>query len=184
MTEQDISQPGSTDYTLDVRVIQVREIRPDDTDRLRALHAHLSVDSIVHRFFYYLPALSEELAAQFTHMDERNTMAFIATIGAGSDEQIIGVARYCGVGSYTAEVAFTVLDQWQGHGIAKLLLHRLAAYACEQGYTTFVAYIMPDNLRMLNLVRSSGFPFTLRNEEGNVVATLDISHASQQVQGE
>jgi GNAT superfamily N-acetyltransferase len=68
------------DLTLrDGSVVHVRAIRADDTARLQAFHAHLSMDSIIWRFFRSVPSLSDEQARQFTHVDYRDRMALVAT---------------------------------------------------------------------------------------------------------
>src|SRR5262245_44380219 len=116
----------------------MRPIRPSDTGMLRKFHAGLSADSILFRFFHFVPVLSEEDAAHFTHVDYLSRMALLATTIVGGEEQIIGVVRYDRVGQDAAEVAFVVTDRWQGHGLATALLYRLAAYAHAHGLNTFV----------------------------------------------
>ena len=57
-----------------------------------------------------------------------------------------------------AEVAFAVADDWQGRGIATLLLVRLAELADAAGIETLTAMVHPSNHRMLRVFRDSGFP--------------------------
>jgi hypothetical protein len=66
------AQAASLEASLILRdgsVVLVRLIRDDDLDRLRTFHASLSVDSIVFRFFRFLPQLPSDLAARFTQID-------------------------------------------------------------------------------------------------------------------
>lgn len=158
----------------DGSVVHVRPIRPDDAERLRAFHASLSFESIVFRFFRALPELPQDLAQRFTHVDYVDRLALVATLGAGSHEQIIAVARYDRTSLDAAEVAFVVQDRWQGHGIATALLYRLAAYARAHGITTFVAITLGDNHPMLDVFRYCGFPHTSRRCDGEVEVRLDI----------
>jgi RimJ/RimL family protein N-acetyltransferase len=155
--------------------VRVRPIRADDTDRLRSFHMGLSRESIVFRFFRILPELPTDMAEHFTHVDYTNRMAILATTGDGPDEQILAVVRYDRIGPTEAEVAFVVADQWQGHGIATALLYRLAAYARQHGFTTFVAFTMGTNQRMLEVLRYAGFPHTTTYCEGEVEVRLDIT---------
>jgi RimJ/RimL family protein N-acetyltransferase len=154
--------------------VHVRAIRADDTKRLSMFHRKLSPESIIFRFFHYVPELSPKEAERFTHVDYDNRMALVATAGEGDDEEILGVVRYDSIGPETAEVAFVVEDHWQGHGIATSLLHRLAAYARDHGFTTFVALTMGNNSRMIEVLRNSGFPCTSHIESGDVEVHLDI----------
>ena len=165
----------------DGSVIHVRAIRPDDDERLRAFHRHLSPDAIMFRFFHFLPELPAEDAEHFTHVDYVNRMALLATTStststdAGKAEEILGVVRYERLEDTTAEVAFVVADAWQGHGIATALLHRLATYARAKGITTFIAITMGSNARMIEVLRNSGFPLTTQYSEGTLEVHLDIT---------
>jgi GNAT superfamily N-acetyltransferase len=161
------------------RVIEVRAIRPDDSERLRALFRRLSPETVIFRFFRFLPDLPEADALAFAHVDYENTMALVATTGAGADEQIRAVVRYARTDLETAEVAFVVEDPWQGHGIATALLHRLAAYARARRFATFTALTMGDNTRMLDVLLHARFPYTLTYMNGEIEAHLDISAPEQ-----
>ncbi len=88
---------------------------------------------------------------------------------SGIDGQIIGNGSYDRVGSDAAEVAFVVADEFQGRGVATLLLEELARRAHEAGITTFVAEVLPENVRMLAVFRASGFPVSVHAEPGSIV---------------
>jgi GNAT superfamily N-acetyltransferase len=156
-------------------MVRVRPIRADDTDRLRAFHTRLSVDTIVFRYFRSVPVLHEEEAEHLTHVDYQSRMALVAITGGGDDEQVIAVVRYERVAPQTAEVAFVVEDCWQGLGIGAALFLKLAQYARGLGFTTFVAEVMASNMRMRNLFSHSGFPSTASYADGCVEVRLDIS---------
>jgi len=170
------------DLTLrDGSIVHVRAIHADDTARLQSFHAHLSMDSIIWRFFRSVPSLSDEQARQFTHVDYSDRMALLATRGDGAAEEILAVVRYDRMagereaGEHEAEVAFVVQDAWQGHGIATALLHELAAYARAHGVERFVALTMGSNVRMLDVLHNCGFPCRTRYDGGDIIATLDIT---------
>ncbi len=181
-------EPESTHIPTDARLLEgelvlrdgshmhMRPIRGDDSVRLQTFHANLSPETIVFRFFYFVPQLAQEAADHFTHVDYANRMALVATIGTGPEEQIVGVVRYERIGPSDAEVAFVVADAWQGHGIATALLLQLARYARQHGITTFTAVTMANNVKMIVVLRTCGFPCQLRYSNGEVEAKLDISH--------
>jgi RimJ/RimL family protein N-acetyltransferase len=157
--------------------VNVRPIRPDDTDRLQAFHARLSAESVAFRFFRYLPALPRVDAERFTHVDYTDRMALLATDGPPDAERILAVVRYDRISADTAEVAFVVGDHWQGHGIATALLHRLAVYARLQGITRLLAITLAANAKMLEVLRHAGYPLSAHYcvGDGQIEVTLDIS---------
>jgi len=155
--------------------VHVRAIRPDDTERLRQFHAHLSADTIVFRFFRMMPELSVRDAERFTHVDYVNRMALVATESEADDAPILAVVRYDRVAERRAEVAFVVADQWQGKGISTALLLMLAAYARARGFAELVAITMGTNVRMMEVLRHCGYPSHSRCGDGDMEVCLDIT---------
>lgn len=172
---RDVAQIEGPLQLYDGGVIHVRAIQPDDDERLRVFHRHLSPDAIMFRFFHLLPELPAPDAAHFTHVDYVNRIALLATTDSAAPEEILGVVRYDRIEDTTAEVAFVVADAWQGHGIATALLHRLATYARTKGIATFVAITMGNNARMIEVLRNSGFPMTSGYSDGTLEVRLDIT---------
>jgi GNAT superfamily N-acetyltransferase len=168
---------GDTFLLRDGRTVTIRPIQPNDDERLRAFHRRLQPDTVIYRFFHYMPELSAEEAHWFTHLDYDQRMALVATSpesdGKGG-EAIRAVGRYESLGPSRAEVAFVVQDAWQGNGIASTLLKRLARFARVRGLATFVAVTMGSNVRMLDVFRHSGFLCKMRYDGGEIAVTLDL----------
>ncbi len=155
--------------------ILIRAIRPDDKQRLLEHFANLSQQSIYHRFFGFKRALSDQDLRNFTELDFVDHVGLAATVGAGDDERIIGVGRYIRSGGRdSAEVAFAVLDDYQGHGVGTLLLEHLARIARQTGIKEFVAYVMSSNRQMLEVFANSGFRERDSFESGSVRVALEI----------
>jgi ribosomal protein S18 acetylase RimI-like enzyme len=68
--------------------------------------------------------------------------------------------------SNMAEVAFTVARDYQGKGLGRIFLRKLAAAAREHGISGLVAYTAPDNRAMIDLFKT--LPYLVRTsfEEG------------------
>src|SRR5277367_2774134 len=93
----------------------LRPVKEQDLDALIAFHEHLSAESVHSRFFGSRPHLSLNEAREFVTIDERRRMAFVVVNG----ERLIAVGRYEGLDDRkSAEVAFVVADDFQGHGLA------------------------------------------------------------------
>ena len=52
-----------------------------------------------------------------------------------------------------AEVAFSTAKEWQGKGIAGVILDKLAEAARENGFTSLIAYMLPTNAGMIKLFK-------------------------------
>lgn len=178
---EDALHISSTLTLFDRRCVQVRAIQPDDSRRLCAFHARLSPETIYLRYCGARPSLlSDEEAQRLAHVDYACRMAVVATIRSAAegdvqvgDEQIIAIVEYVTIAPATAEVAFLVADRWQGQGIGTHLLCVLAAYARRQGIGTFVATVLPRNVRMLGVFHHCGFPYA-QYRHGNTGCTGSV----------
>jgi L-amino acid N-acyltransferase YncA len=56
-----------------------------------------------------------------------------------------------------AEMAFTVIDAYQGKGIASVLMRHLITIARDGGLKELIAEVLPENAPMLKLFGRFGF---------------------------
>lgn len=157
----------------------LRPITTDDGDLLRAFHDRLSPETIYYRFFAPYPKLSSRDVERFTNVDYENRVALIATIS----DVMVAVVRYDKVGPDEAEVAFVVEDAHQGRGLASVLLEHIAAAAMERGVQRFIADVLPENRRMINVFREAGYTAQQSFDEGVIRLTLDLepTHDAEEV---
>ena len=148
----------------------LRPIRPDDADRLVAFYDRVSPESKYLRFFAPYPRLSSRDVRRFTSVDYVDRVAFIVTLG----EEMIAVGRYDRTRDGEAEVAFLIEDAHQGRGIAQLLLEHLAEAARERGITRFVAEVLPQNRRMVQVFADAGYRVAKGLEDGVVNVEFPI----------
>jgi GNAT superfamily N-acetyltransferase len=159
----------------DGTAMRIRAIRPDDKQRLLQHFNGLSAQSIYYRFFGIKRSLTEDDLARLTELDFVNHVGLAATVQAGDDERFIAVGRYIRTQDpHRAEVAFAVLDEYQGHGIGTLLLKHLARIAQRNGISEFGADVLASNHQMLEVFANSGFSFHHSYESGVVRVTLQF----------
>lgn len=166
--------------TRDGRPIVIRAIRPQDKASLREAFAKLEEQTIQRRFFGAKKELNAQELRWATEIDFVNHVALVAVVEAPGKESIIAVGRYVTLASEpgrakSAEVAFIVEEDFQGQGIATLLLRRLAAIAREYGVTQFEAEILPDNQAMLRVFEQSGMPMTVTSGLDSLHVVLLLS---------
>jgi GNAT superfamily N-acetyltransferase len=156
-------------------VVLIRAIRPNDQQRLLRHFQGLSPQSVYYRFFGLKRSLNDDDLCHLTELDFVNHVGLVATMECDGDERFIGVGRYIRSENVPhAEVAFAVLDEYQGHGIGTLLLRHLAGIARMNGIRRFTAEVMGGNQQMLEVFDNSGFGVHDLHESGVVHVTLDI----------
>ncbi len=172
--EQDYLARWEADVLLrDGRTAHLRPISPADAELLVEFYSQVSDQSKYFRFFAPMPNLSERDVERFTHVDYDQRVAFVLTVA----DKIVAVGRYDVISEEPdsrAEVAFLVQDQHQGRGMGQILLEHLAQAARERGVKRFVAEVLPDNRRMIQVFRDQGYQVTGGWDEGVMHLEFDI----------
>jgi acetyltransferase len=157
----------------------IRPICADDAARERAFIMGLSPESRYTRMMYTMNEPSADLVDQFVHVDYHRSMAFVAVVGRGDDERIIGVARYAATPTEGVEFAVSVADAWQRRGIADTLTRLLFDYARTEGIRTLHAKILATNQRMIEFSRWLGMSIHSMPEDRMMVrASIDLSETA------
>jgi RimJ/RimL family protein N-acetyltransferase len=157
------------------RVI-IRPGLPADRDVLMQAFERLSPESRYRRFFAPVKGMSGRLLDYLTSMDHVDHFAWAAlSAEPGPDGQPVGA----GVSRYirrpddpaAAEMAVTVVDDWQGRGLGRILLDALVLEALENGITRFEGDVLVENRPMQEMLRHAGARF---RPEGNGVLRFSI----------
>jgi ribosomal protein S18 acetylase RimI-like enzyme len=157
------------------RRVEIRALRPDDRAALMAAVGRSSDQSLYRRFFGARRGFSEREIAFFVDVDFVNHVALVAVAEEGGRPVIVGGGRYVVVQPGKAEVAFAVVDEYQGQGIGAALLRHLAAMARAAGLAEFIAEVLPDNTAMLKVFENSGLRVSTRREPLVVHVALGLS---------
>jgi RimJ/RimL family protein N-acetyltransferase len=171
----------SVDHKLkDGTAVTIRAIRPDDKNRMVEVFKNLEPESIYTRFFGFKSELTDEDLKTATEVDFEKTVALVITIPAGGGEEtIIGGGRYIMYDPpndlRSAEIAFTVEEDYQGQGIASSILRHLIHIAREKGVSRFEADVLAENIAMLAVFARNGLPMKKSLEEGVVHVTLSLT---------
>ena len=108
---------------------------------------------------------------------------FCRTVGllalAGSDDQIVGHAFYTETRQGVAEVAFTIANNYQGRGLASILLGQLSEIAVANGIQEFEAEVAAANHAMLRVFRESGFHLSVQADAGQLQVTFPTSLSAE-----
>jgi RimJ/RimL family protein N-acetyltransferase len=168
------------DKLKDGTAVTIRAIRPDDKDRIVEAFRNLEAESIYTRFFGHRGDFSEAELKIVTEVDFENTVALVVTIPAGGGEEtIIGAGRYVQYDppntERSAEIAFTVEEDFHGQGIASRILKHLIHVAQEKGVRQFEADVLAENRAMLAVFARSGLPMKKSLEEGAVHVCLSLA---------
>lgn len=161
--------------TRDGSSLRVRPIEPGDKRALADGFARLSEQSRYRRFFAPLSSLKATDLHYLTDVDHRDHEAIIGFDAASGDA--VGVARFVrSEDPRVAEVAVTVIDDWQGRGVATALLEQLVVRAREEGVERFLALVLEENEAAIELFKalSSDDPEPRRSASGNLELLIEL----------
>ena len=155
--------------------IEIRALRPQDRDDLMAAVDLTSSDSLYRRFFAVRRHFTETEESFYLNVNFVSHVALIAVADENGQPIIIAGGRYVVGEPGQAEVAFTVVDKYQGRGVGAALLRHLAMIARQAGLRELVAYVLPDNRAMLKVFEKSGLKYTAKRESGSVYVKLGLT---------
>jgi RimJ/RimL family protein N-acetyltransferase len=158
----------------DGREVEIRALRPDDKDDMLAAVGRTGTQSLQRRFFVVKRGFSEREIAFFMNIDFSNHVALVALSDEDGRPVIIGGGRYIVVESGRAEIAFVVIDAYQGQGLGTLLMRHLAAIARGAGLKELIAEVLPENTAMRKVFGKFGFKSAAKREPGVVHLVLQL----------
>jgi len=160
----------------DGKLVLLRAIKPSDTEEMRRLFYRFSDTTVYYRYFSPLKMMPHEKMQQYANIDYRKTLSLVATTDIEGVEKIIAEGRYSlreDIPNY-ADVAFVVDENYQGRGIASLILGMLVQEARSQGIKCFKADVITDNRSMLKVFEKSGLPLKAELDCGAYVVTMSL----------
>jgi RimJ/RimL family protein N-acetyltransferase len=156
------------------RRVDIRALRPEHRADLIAAVERSSDKSLYQRFFYPKRNFTAKEVAYFVEVDFVNHVALVAVVEEDGRPVIAGGGRYIIVRPGTGELAFAVVDQYQGQGIGAALMRHLVAIAREAGVRELIADVLADNISMQRVLESSGLPLNAMREAGVVHVSLEL----------
>jgi acyl-CoA hydrolase/RimJ/RimL family protein N-acetyltransferase len=158
----------------DGRKVTFRPAKPVD-DRLIQEHFYsMDEEDVKSRFFVLRRSFFREDMEGMFQVDYIKNLSVVAVTGEVGFEKVIGIGVYALVRGTLAEVAFSVSKEWQGKGIATVLLTKIAEAARENGMTSLVAHTLPSNEAMVELFKKLPYRVEARVEGGTLVLTCNF----------
>jgi GNAT superfamily N-acetyltransferase len=148
--------------------VRIRQLRKADRSLLLRGFERLSDESRYRRFLAPMPELTDRMVLYLTDIDHHDHEALVAL-----DERTgegVGVGRFVRDVNrpQAAELAVTVIDEWQGRGLGTLLLDAISARARQEGIATFTALMLASNDDMRDLLERLG-PTRIADQDAGTV---------------
>jgi hypothetical protein len=162
--------------------VALRPLRPGDGNLLEAGFGRLSERSRYRRFLSPVPRLTESMLAFLTSVDGVNHRAWGAVVTEPSGAVPAGVVRWVRSRKdpAVADMAVTVIDDYQGRGLGGLLQDVAVIDAFGCGVERFEGVVLVENKPSRRMLARGGA--RLRPEGGGVMAfTLELAPRIEQL---
>jgi ribosomal protein S18 acetylase RimI-like enzyme len=142
-----------------------------DLPGVQAMFGRLSEQSLYYRFFSGGDSGPRRELAYLAAVDGHDRLALVAKVGG----RTVGIARYHRTADGHADIAVTVEDAWQHHGVGHQLLDHLARAARHEGVGAFDLSVLGDNQAALKLLRSLAPSPRLRYDHGVLETSVPLA---------
>ena len=159
--------------------VRIRLARADDRPKLEAAFEGLDRQTVYTRYFSFRKGIGEAEFERLEAGDPARYILLVATLGSGADDTVIAAANCvvldaAGPGR-SAEIAFTVEEDYQRQGLASRMLAAITEIARSRGITRLEADVLSQNQAMLAVFRRCGLPMTTSSRGGIVHAVMDLA---------
>ncbi|WP_033399106.1 bifunctional acetyl-CoA hydrolase/transferase family protein/GNAT family N-acetyltransferase [Desulfospira joergensenii] len=152
--------------------ITFRPAKPVDERGIQEHYYSMNRGDIISRFFHEKKSFVHDQIETTFEIDYVNDLTIVATIGELGFEKIIAVGEYFrNTIINMAEIAFSVSREYQGMGIANVLLDKLAKAAKDNEIKGLIAYTSPQNKGMIRLFNK--LPYVVKQEKDDDMIILN-----------
>lgn len=155
--------------------VALRPVRPGDGHLLAAGFDRLSARSRYRRFLSPVPVMTDSMLRFLTSVDGFNHRAWGALVDEPAGPVGAGVVRWVRSprDPAVADMAVTVIDDYQGRGLGRLLQDVAVLDAFAHGVVRFEGIVLGENIASRRMLARGGATF--RPDGGGVLAfTLEL----------
>ena len=171
----DVAKYSAVETLANGRSIEIRALRPDDRDKYVTAVGRTGPQSLYRRFFGVKRHFTEDEIVFFVNVDFIDHVALVAVADEDGHPAIVGGGRYVVSAPGKGELAFMVVDRYQGQGIGAALMRHLILIAREAGLRELTAEVLPNNKAMLKVFEKSGLRRSTKREPGSTQVTLQLT---------
>lgn len=166
---------------IDGQEVTIRPAKAVDERRLQEHFYNLDKNDVISRFFHKKTSFIRDDVATMYQIDYVKEMTIVAVTGEFGFGKIIAVGGYIlDERRNIAEVAFSVVKEWQKKGISKIIMRKLAEVAKDHGISGLVAYTSRNNKAMIALFKSLPCDVKTNTEDDLICLSCSIDQLQKE----
>lgn len=166
--------------TINGEVITIRPAKPVDERRIQEHFYSLPKEDVLSRFFCQKTIFARQEMEIRSNVDYINDLTLLAVVGEFGFGRIVAVGESMKLdGENMCEVAFSVSEEYQGKGLGRFFIKKLAQVARENGVAGLIAYTFPSNKAMINLFKTLPYKVKTVYEDGDIVLSCRFNELAK-----
>ncbi len=159
-------------HILNSKKITFRPVKLTDERSIQEHYYGLEKEDVISRFFNERSSfVSDQIESTFI-IDYIKDLTIVAVEGEPGFERILAVGEYfLEPEENMAEIAFSVVKEWQGKGLSSIVIRKLAEAAKVNGIKGLLAYTSTANKGMVKLFKSLQYEVKIRTE-GDMISLV------------
>ena len=146
---------------IDGELIIIRPAKPVDERRIQEHFYNQDKDDIYSRFFQARSRFVRNDMERMFQIDYIKNLTLLVVVGEFGFGKVVAVGEYLlDPARNIAEVAFSVSKAWQGKGLGKVLIQKLAEAARKNKIAGLFAYTLTRNQGMIKLFKTLSYKTT------------------------
>ncbi|WP_407929120.1 GNAT family N-acetyltransferase [Desulfomarina profundi] len=161
---------------IDGEKVTIRPAKPVDERRIQEHYYSLPKEDVLSRFFCQKTIFGRPEMESRSNVDYINDLTLVAVVGEFGFSKVVAVAESMKLKDINmTEVAFSVSKEYQGKGLGKIFLKKLAAAARANGVSGLMAYTFPSNKAMISLFKTLPYKVKTRYEDGDLILSCKFN---------
>ncbi|MBU1275367.1 MAG: GNAT family N-acetyltransferase [Proteobacteria bacterium] len=152
----------------------IRPVKPTDERMVQEFFYSMTDREVYYRFLHATKAFPRKDMQKMVNIDYHRELSLVALAGEFGSERMVGVARYVLGSDGEPEVDFAVATEMQGKGLGRALMGAVLDVARDRDYLAANAYVMPENMASLNILKSMGYAVTGLVSQGVIEMKLHL----------
>jgi acyl-CoA hydrolase/GNAT superfamily N-acetyltransferase len=154
--------------------VTIRPAKPVDERRIQEHFYNLDKNDVISRFFHEKTSFVHDEIENVSRVDYIKDLTIVAVVGEFGFGKVIAIGEYLlDPAKNMAEIAFSVSKEWQGMGLGKIIMGKLAENARENGISGFYAYTSHRNKGMIKLFNT--LPYKIDTSFNNQTESLELA---------
>jgi acetyltransferase len=134
---------------------------------------NFSEQSVWNRFFNVIKETPHKVRVRYCDINYENEIAIIAELQE-KEKKMLGVVRFIvDSDGKSGELAFIVIDRWQGHGLGTMMIEHMINICREKKIETIYSFMLPNNYVGKKFLKKMGFNIQYSGA-GDIKAVLNL----------